>query len=72
MDDMGLDAKKPVFLSEQHLCYTLYGKYYDSTCCKLYRIQGQCLLISSLPGKALRMFADIARLAERFNMRTQS
>ena len=25
-----------------------------------------CLLISSLPGKALSMFVDIARLAERF------
>ena len=29
-------------------------------------------LISSLPGKALRMLVDIARLAERFNMRSQS
>ena len=27
----------------------------------------QCLLISSLPGKALRMLVDIVRLAERFN-----
>ena len=26
------------------------------------------LLISSLPGKALRMLVDIVRLAERFNM----
>ena len=33
---------------------------------------GECLLISSLPGKALRTFVDIARLAERFNMRSQS
>ena len=33
---------------------------------------GQCLLISSLPGKALRTLVDIARLAERFNMRSQS
>ena len=29
-------------------------------------------MISSLPGKALRMLLDIARLAERFNMRSQS
>ena len=31
-----------------------------------------CLLISSLPGKALRMLVEIARLAERFNMHSQS
>ena len=36
------------------------------------RIQGECLLILSLPGKALRRLVDIARLAERFNMRSQS
>ena len=36
------------------------------------RILGECLLISSLPGKALRTLVDIARLAERFNMRSQS
>ena len=35
-------------------------------------ILGECLLISSLPGKALRTLVDIARLAERFNMRSQS
>ena len=29
-------------------------------------------MISSLQGKALRMLVDIARLAERFNMRSQS
>ena len=29
-------------------------------------------MISSLPGKALRTLVDIARLAERFNMRSQS
>ena len=28
-------------------------------------ILGECLLISSLPGKALRTHVDIARLAER-------
>ena len=38
----------------------------------LYRLLGECLLISSLPGKTLRMLVDIARLAERFNMRFQS
>ena len=36
------------------------------------RILGECLLISSLPGKALRTLVDIARLAERFNKRSQS
>ena len=39
---------------------------------EIYRILGECLLISSLPGKALRTHVDIARLAERFNMRSQS
>ena len=38
----------------------------------IYRILGECLLISSWPGKALRTFVDIARLAERINMRSQS
>ena len=32
----------------------------------------ECLLISSLPGKALRTLVDIARLAERFYMRSQT
>ena len=32
------------------------------------RIPGSRLLISSLPGKALRTLVDIARLAKRFNM----
>ena len=32
----------------------------------------ECLLISSLPGEASRTHVDIARLAERFNMRSQS
>ena len=36
------------------------------------RILGECLLISSLPGKALRTLVDIARLAKRFNIRSQS
>ena len=38
----------------------------------IYRILGECLLISSLSGKALRTLVDIARLAEGFNMRSQS
>ena len=38
----------------------------------IWRILGNCLLISSLPGKALRMLVDITRLAERFNMHSQS
>ena len=37
-----------------------------------WRIPGECLLISSLPGKALRTLVDIASLADRFNMRSQS
>ena len=37
-----------------------------------WRILGECLLISSLQGRALRTRVDIARLAERFNMRSQS
>ena len=39
---------------------------------ELQRLLGECLLISSLPGKALRTLVDIARLAERFNKRSQS
>ena len=31
----------------------------------------RCLLISSLPGNALRTLVDITRLDERFNMRSQ-
>ena len=30
---------------------------------EIYRILGECLLISSLPGKALRTLVDIVRLA---------
>ena len=36
------------------------------------RILGECLLMSSLPGKALRTLVDIARLAGRFSIRSQS
>ena len=35
---------------------------------RTWRILGECLLISIVPGKALRTLVDIARLAERFNM----
>ena len=30
----------------------------------IWRILGECLLISSVPGKSLRTLVDIARLAE--------
>ena len=43
-----------------------------SSSCDIVSILGECLLISSLPGKALRTLNDIARLAERNNMRSQS
>ena len=33
---------------------------------------GECLLISSSPGNALRTLVYIARLAEQYNMRSQS
>ena len=36
------------------------------------RILDECLLVSSVPGKALRMLVDIVRLAERFKTRFQS
>ena len=36
------------------------------------RMPGLHLLISSLPGKALRLLVDIARLAGRFNISSQS
>ena len=45
---------------------------YDNQRAHTWRILGKCLLISSLPGKALRMLVDIARLAERFNNCSQS
>ena len=34
--------------------------------------KGECLLMSSLPGKALRTLADIVRLAKRFNTGSQN
>ena len=36
----------------------------NSLAANILRILGECLLISSLPGKALRTLVDIARLAE--------
>ena len=36
------------------------------------RILGDCILISILPGKSWRTLVDIARLAQRFKMRSQS
>ena len=33
---------------------------------------GECLLIPSLPGKDLRTLVDIAKLAKRLNLRSQS
>ena len=35
-------------------------------------ILGECILISSLSGKASRTLVDIARLAEQFNVRFRS
>ena len=46
-------------------CLADVGRYTQS-------ILGECLLISSLPGKAFRTLVDIAGLAERFNKRSQS
>ena len=49
-----------------------YRSYYipsSTDLTHIYRILGEGLLISSLPGKALRTLVDIVRLAERFNMR---
>ena len=37
-----------------------------------WRILGECLFISSLPGKDSRRLVDIARLAEQFNMHSLS
>ena len=37
----------------------------------IWRIRGECLFISSLPGKALRTLVDIAGLDKRFNKRSQ-
>ena len=44
----------------------------DSTCVLKAEPGKLCLLISSLPGKALRTHVDIERLAEQFNIRSQS
>ena len=39
---------------------------------EILRILGECHLISSLPGKALRKLVDIAMLVEQFDMGSQS
>ena len=41
----------------------LFSYYTDGKC--TYKILGECLLIPSLPGEALRTLVDIARLAHR-------
>ena len=56
-DELRLSAISP---EPSLLTYTKHG-----------RILGEYLLISSLSGKALRTLVDIARLAERFSMRSQ-
>ena len=41
---------------------------FENACLPRYRKKlGECLLISSLPGKASRTLVDIARLAEQIN-----
>ena len=47
--------------------YSLLVFYTNHWCSAISRILGDCLLISSLPEKAVRTLLDIARLAERFN-----
>ena len=53
---------KTIFCKVRTECY---HKWTDiPTGLNIERIQGECLLISSLPGKASRTLVDIARLAE--------
>ena len=62
------DAKLLIYSS---VSFSAAGKYVLEYCkLYLYRILGECLLISSLLGKALRKHVDTARLAKRFNMRS--
>ena len=56
-------------ICDQQVSVDLYHVFLSTD---IKRILGECLLISSLPGKALRKHVDIGRLAERFNMRSQS
>ena len=51
---------------------SVYFIVYSTPAAKTIRILGECILISSLPGKSLRTLVEIARLAERFNKRSQS
>ena len=55
---------KPTILREETLTARPRGYKYG--------VLGECLLISSLPGKALRTLVNTAMLAERFNMRSES
>ena len=45
--------------------FSLHFKAYLNSLEYKNRILGECLLISSLPGKASRTFVDIVRLAEK-------
>ena len=74
--DMGWSAVIVAFTGHYTHFLTRYNnptKYHQNTS-KSYieRILGECLLISSLLGKALRTLVDITRLAERFNECSQS
>ena len=66
---MSIDVKMPhcwkAHVTDHYLFYASNSSY-------LKRMPGSRLLISSLPGKALRMLVDIASLAKRFNMCSQS
>ena len=62
------------------LCYILVmlssnlGKHYNGHFHEMWYMENTrwVFLISSLPGKALRMLVNMARLAEQFNMRSRS
>ena len=67
-------------LKKNLVSHFLLGGFRDGLLgCKLFlhihdalRILVECLLTSSLPGKVLRKHVDIVRLAEQFNMHSQS
>ena len=55
------------------LSLTPSSLFLNNPFCRLTHLaSGECLLLSSLPGKALRTLVDIQRLAERFNMHSQT
>ena len=73
------DSPEPLLLTHKKRMDVLVDKDSDKNLKSLalldiWRILrvSECLLISSLPGKALRTLVDIGRLDERFNMRSQS